>query len=811
MRSSRCSARSCAGSCRAIARLAARGRVELSTTPHYHPLAPLLLDFAVGARGPARRCRCRRASGYPGGAGASRAHLDAGARQPRAALRRARRGRVAGRGRDVGAARRPARERGVRWIAIGEGVLVQPLCAGGGRARPPTAPLSLPAVPRVADTGITCFFRDDRLSDLIGFEYSKWHGDDAAAHFVGELEAIAAHAAARRDAARERDPRRRELLGVLPVQRLLLPRRRSTGARGASGRSARRPLPRRARAQPRPADAAAPRRRQLGVRQLHHLDRLAGEEPRVGPARARPSRASTWSWRPGGSTDAERSRGAERQLADCEGSDWFWWIGDYNPAHAVAGLRPPVPREPRRSSTACSSCPSRRRSTSRSAAAAGTPSSAGRCAAPPSTRRREDGAAPRRARAPAGRELPGGAGPGARALLPPVPRRRCTAIPEFRFAAHFSGPLLDYLFEHYPRRHAAAARDGGARPGRAVRRRRHRAGARRDPAPRPRQPAPRAVRRSSSGCSAQRAGRRLAHRAGLGVHRGAGARRVRHPVRHRRRLPLPLRRQDAWPSSTATSRPRRAGRGSTSSRSPRRCATGSRSRPRAEAVAFIERRQRRGAAIYFDDIEKFGIWPETYEWVYGKGWLEAFIEGCSRPTGSRRCTFREYRARAPTRGIVYLPDHLVHRDERVDAAGAGGARLRGAGRAREGGGAATSARSRSCAAASGATSCRATRRRTGCTSACSSSPTRLAALPRGTHDGPAAAAAPSRRRRTTPTGTACSAGSTCRTCGARCTARWSSSRRASTRSRRARRACAPTSTATASTSCSSRTASCRRW
>jgi len=32
---------------------------------------------------------------------------------------------------------------------------------------------------------------------------------------------------------------------------------------------------------------------------------------------------------------AERSA-AERQLALCESSDWFWWFGDYNPADAVA-------------------------------------------------------------------------------------------------------------------------------------------------------------------------------------------------------------------------------------------------------------------------------------------------------------------------------------------------------------------------------------------------------------------------------------------------------------------------------------------
>ena len=29
-------------------------------------------------------------------------------------------------------------------------------------------------------------------------------------------------------------------------------------------------------------------------------------------------------------------RRAEQQLAVCEGSDWFWWFGDYNPEEAVS-------------------------------------------------------------------------------------------------------------------------------------------------------------------------------------------------------------------------------------------------------------------------------------------------------------------------------------------------------------------------------------------------------------------------------------------------------------------------------------------
>ena len=34
-------------------------------------------------------------------------------------------------------------------------------------------------------------------------------------------------------------------------------------------------------------------------------------------------------------TEQEREA-ATRQLALCEGSDWFWWFGDYNPAAAVS-------------------------------------------------------------------------------------------------------------------------------------------------------------------------------------------------------------------------------------------------------------------------------------------------------------------------------------------------------------------------------------------------------------------------------------------------------------------------------------------
>jgi hypothetical protein len=80
--------------------------------------------------------------------------------------------------------------------------------------------------------------------------------------------------------------------------------------------------------------------------------------------------------------------------------------------------------------------------------------------------------------------------------------------------------------------------------------------------------------------------------------------------------------------------------------------------PAAEAVGFIERlaaSEPGAAAIYFDDIEKFGIWPQTHEWVYEKGWLTQFIEGVLASPVVRTQHFDEYRAGTASRGIVYLP------------------------------------------------------------------------------------------------------------------------------------------------------------
>lgn len=80
--------------------------------------------------------------------------------------------------------------------------------------------------------------------------------------------------------------------------------------------------------------------------------------------------------------------------------------------------------------------------------------------------------------------------------------------------------------------------------------------------------------------------------------------------------------------------------------------------PALEAVRYIESLadgDGTNAAVYFDDIEKFGIWPETYEWVYEKGWLIAFIEAVLDSNIIRPLRYADYHETARTRGVVYLP------------------------------------------------------------------------------------------------------------------------------------------------------------
>ena len=83
-------------------------------------------------------------------------------------------------------------QEGVDWAASGENVLVNSL----RKSNPSKALVSRhdylykPYKVSYGDDEIMCFFRDDRLSDKIGFEYSKIHSSEAVGDFVRTLEHI---------------------------------------------------------------------------------------------------------------------------------------------------------------------------------------------------------------------------------------------------------------------------------------------------------------------------------------------------------------------------------------------------------------------------------------------------------------------------------------------------------------------------------------------------------------------------------------------------------------------------------------------
>ena len=74
-----------------------------------------------------------------------------------------------------------------------------------------------------------------------------------------------------------------------------------------------------------------------------------------------------------------------------------------------------------------------------------------------------------------------------------------------------------------------------------------------------------------------------------------------------------------------------------------------------DAVSHLESLEAGRAAIYFDDIEKFGIWPETHDWVYGRRWLEDFIEAVGRSSRIEPMRYDDYHRANRSHGIVYLP------------------------------------------------------------------------------------------------------------------------------------------------------------
>lgn len=166
--------------------LADARRVELSMTPWGHPILPLLLDLEV-AKEAMPKVVLGKYSNYPGGKERAQWHLEEGLAVFERFLGRRPIGCWPAEGGVSNAALELLNERGFRWCASGESVLHNSLqCQKIDREGN-----WLHCGYHFDATPLACFFRDDKLSDRIGFVYSTWHADDAVGDLIHHLDNIA--------------------------------------------------------------------------------------------------------------------------------------------------------------------------------------------------------------------------------------------------------------------------------------------------------------------------------------------------------------------------------------------------------------------------------------------------------------------------------------------------------------------------------------------------------------------------------------------------------------------------------------------
>jgi alpha-amylase/alpha-mannosidase (GH57 family) len=309
--------------------LAERGQCELSVTPYAHPIIPLLIDFR-SAREAVPAMPLPQHAVYPGGAARSAWHIEEAIRVFTRAFGRKPEGCWPAEGAISARTLELLAAGGFRWSASGAAVLRGSLALTDPQAA--QDPLAYNRPYRLAGTSMDCFFRDDSLSDLIGFTYATWHGDDAAANLVNELAQLAREYSA----------------GGNHAVLIALDGENAWEHYPFNGYYFLRALYQQLASHPRLELTTLSECLQRGLQPT--------PLPRVCAGSWVHGTLATWIDDPGknrawdllcaakeaydralpGIDDPAQLAAAERQLALCEGSDWFWWFGDYNPADAVS-------------------------------------------------------------------------------------------------------------------------------------------------------------------------------------------------------------------------------------------------------------------------------------------------------------------------------------------------------------------------------------------------------------------------------------------------------------------------------------------
>ncbi|HHM04575.1 MAG TPA: glycoside hydrolase [Gammaproteobacteria bacterium] len=312
--------------------LAERGQVELSMSPMAHPMIPLLLDLKC-AREAMPDAELPLLDAYPGGERRARWHIEQGLKTFERHFGFRPRGCWPSEGGVSAATLALLKDYGLEWAASGQAVLHNSLYHAGRDTTQAREFWLFQPYRFGSDDGVACFFRDDELSDLIGFTYADWHGDDAVSNLVHNLEMIASVREDNRNTvvpiildgenAWEYYPNNGYYFLSALYQRLADHPQLELTTFSAC------------------LDAGMPTTTLqkivsgswvygsfstwIGDPDKNRAWDVLGEAKRVFDRAVESGRLS-----------GEAYQAALAQLAACEGSDWFWWFGDYNPAATVS-------------------------------------------------------------------------------------------------------------------------------------------------------------------------------------------------------------------------------------------------------------------------------------------------------------------------------------------------------------------------------------------------------------------------------------------------------------------------------------------
>ena len=300
--------------------LADCGQVELAMSPYGHPILPLLIDFQA-ARESIADAPLPRAPAYPGGAERAAWHLREAARVFQRVFGHVPAGCWPSEGAISARSLELIDRHGIRWAASSGTVLRG--CLDAARELRPW---------RIPGQHLSLFFRHDELSDLIGFSYSTWRGDDAVRHFIGELERLAREQADRPGTM---------VLVALDGENAWehYPYNGYYFLDGLYAALADHP-------QLELSTCSALLQRQMAIEPLSRVVAGSWVNGTLATWIGDHDKNAAWDLLvqakiavdevlSDAALPVQRRESIERQLALCESSDWFWWFGDYNPSQAV--------------------------------------------------------------------------------------------------------------------------------------------------------------------------------------------------------------------------------------------------------------------------------------------------------------------------------------------------------------------------------------------------------------------------------------------------------------------------------------------